>query len=129
VPEADHVHRLILEGGDAAADRGPARAVAVHQPDPDAAHREELAPAEAPHQRRLIVVARHRLERRQRFEQARDVRPGEVAEMQDQPHPRSDQAALERGRQTTAEPGQVGVRDHPDVHRPRRPLAARLRGA
>jgi hypothetical protein len=98
VAEADHVDGLVLERGHAAANRGAARAVAVHHPDPDAVHREDLPTSEAPDQRGRVVVARHRLEGRDLFQQTRHRRVGEVPEMQDQVDARPGQPALERGR-------------------------------
>jgi len=116
VSEADHVHPLVREGGHATVDRGAARAVAVHHPDAHAAQGEDLAPAESLHERRRIVVARDRLEGRQRLEQARHVRAGEIPEMQDQIHALPGKTALECRGKPLAEAGQVGVRHHPDLH-------------
>jgi hypothetical protein len=116
VPEADHVHRHVRKRGDAAADRGAARAVAVHQPDADAAQRDDLAPTEAPHEGGRVVVAGDRLEGRHLLEQARHLGSREISEMQDPLDPRPRQAALELRGETITEAGQVRVRHHPDVH-------------
>jgi hypothetical protein len=118
VPEADHVHRLVREGGHAAVDRGAARAVAVHHPDAHAAQREDAAPSSEPsHEGGRIVVARDRLEGCHLFEESRHLRAGKIPQVQDQGHALAAQTALERRGQPLAEAGQVGVRHDRDLQR------------
>jgi hypothetical protein len=117
VAEADHVHRLVREGGHAAVDRGAARAVAVHHPDAHAAQREDPPPSEPSDEGSRIVVARDRLEGRHLFEETRHLRAGEIPQVQDPGHALAAQTALERLGQPLAEAGQVGVRHDPDLQR------------
>jgi len=116
VPEADHVHLLLGEGAHAPIDGGPTRPVAVHEAEADAVHRHDLASAEARHELWRIVVAGHRLERRESLEELGNAGVREITEMHDKLHALVAEAVAKRSRKLGAEARHMGVGHHADLH-------------
>ncbi len=115
VAEQHSVHLVGNEGAGGALWRGlPDAEVAMDEAEPDSRHLDDSPPTEPSRELGAIVVARHRIEGCDRLEQRRHVRPGEVAEMEDQLHALVTEAVHERSGEGAPEPGQVRVRDEPD---------------
>jgi len=116
VPEADHVHALLREGAHAPIDGGPARPVAVHEAEADPVHRHDLASAEARHELWRVVVAGHRLERRESLEELGNTGAREISEVHDELHAFVAEAVAKRSRKLGAEARHMGVGHHADFH-------------
>lgn len=118
VPEQDEVDVICVERPDRPfRRRGSDTKVAVRQPDPGAASGDHLPAPVRRHEPRTVVVARDRLERRNRLEQRRHVDRSEIAEVQDQIDLRRTEALAQLARQRRSETGQVSVGDDADPHR------------
>jgi len=88
----------------------------MNQANSHAAERHDLPPAEAPDKGRGVVVAGDRFEWSQGLEETGNLRTREVSEMKDQLDPFLAKSPAEPRWEPITEAGQVGIRDHTDLH-------------